>query len=68
MFKVGDKVRTTKGSRTSDKTPIIKIVEVGRKWRDYDAVVGQKMLWNTWLLKRVPSKKHIYLVKNLVHV
>lgn len=68
---VGDKVRSTKMCRMvrNEVNPTVKVVEIGRKWRHYDAVVGVKRVidartgeWN------FNGKRHIYLVKNLVAV
>jgi hypothetical protein len=69
-FQVGDIVRTTKGCRVRKAQPAwstqkdtreddIEILEVGRFWRNYPAVVGMNLRRGT---------KHIFLEKNLVHV
>lgn len=73
MLRVGDKVRTTKGDRRGPPSArdkrIIKIAEVGRKWRHFDAVIGRRGQWIGMPFNGYKwGKKHIYLVKNLVRM
>jgi hypothetical protein len=65
-FQVGDIVRTTKGCRVRKAQPAkdtreddIEILEVGRFWRHYPAIMGMNLRRGT---------KHIFLEKNLVNV
>ena len=66
MFRVGEKVRTIAGSRgQDDKFHFLKIVEVGRFWREFPAVMGRRYTPADGT-GSVLGKRHIYLVKNLV--
>jgi hypothetical protein len=41
-MKIGDKVRTTKGCRIAGNPGILTVVEIGKKWGCYDAVMCRK--------------------------
>lgn len=69
-FQVGDIVRTTKGCRVrrtqsawntknDTREDDIEILEIGRFWRHYPAIIGMNLRRGT---------KHIFLEKNLVKV
>ncbi len=53
-FKVGDIVETKKGCRYAGPPGKLIILEVNRKWRQYDAVVCSKL-----------GPEHLFLCKNL---
>jgi hypothetical protein len=68
-FYVGDKVRTLAGDRLGDTNYQIRVVETGRMWRHYPAILGMKYVYSEALGRIVPTgKKHIYLCKNLTRV
>ncbi|MEE8382239.1 MAG: hypothetical protein V3R78_10255 [Thermodesulfobacteriota bacterium] len=55
-MKVGDKVYTVKGCRIAGiPGSLMTIVEIGRKWMSYDAVICEKS----------NGTKRMFLVKNL---
>ena len=69
-FQVGDIVRTTEGCRVRKAQPQwstkrdtreddIEIIEIGRFWKHYPAVLGMNLRRGT---------KHLFLEKNLVKV
>lgn len=57
-IEVGDKVRTTKGCRIKGTHGNLIVVEIGRKWKAYNAV----------LCRKVDGKIKLFLEKNLVKV
>ena len=54
-MKVGDKVYTIKGCRIGGNPGILKIIETGKKWLSYNAVICEKS----------NGTKRMFLVKNL---
>jgi len=55
-FKVGDRVRTTKGCRIAGRGGAMHVFETGKRWGKFDAVLCQKQ----------DGTKRLYLEKNLV--